>query len=279
MKKVLTFTLLILTLIVPISIFGASRHHNTDTMTHNRCNTKVIAHRCYHENGANDAQFPENSLAAFKRAQELGVWGSEIDVWITPDDVVVVNHNSTVPTDKQGRKLEFTNYTDLQDIRLANGEPIPTLRSILQAMKDSDSDMNLVLEIKSHSKNVNNERVVNECARLIKEFGLEERVVWIAFSYKNCQRVVATMPGAMVMYLNGDKTPKTCLKDGIQGIDYHSSMTFKKYVRQAHKLGMLVNVWTVDSEQDMNKFLDRNVDYITTNEPDQLKELIAKRNK
>ena len=264
---------LLLLAVLPMFLMG-----NTDKAhAQKHRTTQVIAHRCFHENGSNDKEYPENSLAAFKRAQNLGIWGAEIDVWITPDDVVVVNHNATVPTDKKNRKLEFTDYENLKDIRLANGEVLPTLESLLQAMKESSSDMKLVLEIKSHAKKKNNERVVNKSIELVRKYGLENQVVWIAFSYDNCKMIVSALPDAMVMYLNGDKTPKSCFKDGIRGIDYHMNVTFKKYVRQAHKLGMVVNCWTVNSVSDMNKFLDLGVDYITTNEPDVLKELISKK--
>ena len=244
-----------------------------------KCKTQVIAHRCYHENGVKDKQFPENSLAAFKRAQTLGIYGAEIDVWITPDDVVVVNHNSTIPTDEKQRKLEFTDYAEIKDVTLANGEPVPTLESLLQAMKDSSSDMKLILELKSHKKATNNNRVVDKCVEMVKAYGLEEQVIWIAFSWDNCCRVAQALPDAMVMYLNGDKTPKVCKENGIRGIDYSRDKTYKKYVRQAHRLGMAVNVWTVNTEKDMNEFLDRKCDFITTNHPDVLKELIAERNK
>lgn len=244
-----------------------------------KCRTQVVAHRCYHENGSKDKMYPENSLAAFKRAQGLGIWGAEIDVWITPDDVVVVNHNATIPTDEQNRKLEFTDYAEIKDVALANGEPVPTLESILQAMKESDSDMKLVLEIKSHAKAENNCRVVDKCIEMVKEHDLLDQVVWIAFSWKNCCRIAEALPEAMVMYLSGDKTPKLCLQHGVRGIDYSQGCTLKKYIRQAHRLGMAVNVWTVNSEEDMDRFLDRGVDFITTNHPDVLKKKIEERNR
>lgn len=239
--------------------------------------TKVVAHRCFHENGVHDKMYPENSLAAFKRAQGLGIWGAEIDVWITQDDVVVVNHNEVIPTDKENRRIENVRYSEIKDVRLANGEPVPTLADILNAMKESKSDMKLVLEIKTHSKKDDNDRVVDKCIAMVREAGLEEQVVWIAFSYDNCCRIADALPDAMIQYLNGDKEPGSCLKDGIRGIDYSRGATSEKYVRQAHELGMAVNVWTVNTVEDMEKFLDLGVDFITTNNPDVLKELIAKR--
>ena len=106
--------------------------------------------------------------------------------------------------------------------------------------------------------------------------GLLERVVWIAFDLENCKRLVASLPGAMVQYLNGDKTPKDCFDLGIMGIDYNSSKLTDAWISEAHRLGMAVNVWTVNSSSDMMDFIGRNVDYITTNEPDVLKEILSR---
>ena len=52
---------------------------------------RVIAHRGYHKDGA-----AQNSVAALAKAQELGIYGSEFDVWITADGKVVICHDETV---------------------------------------------------------------------------------------------------------------------------------------------------------------------------------------
>ena len=236
--------------------------------------TECVAHRCYHKNGSNDTQFPENSLAAFKRTQDLGVWGAEIDVWITKDDEVVINHNATVPTDSRNRRIEDSYYTDLQDIKLANGENLPTLSSVLEQMKIKPG-LKLVLEIKTHSRPLDNERVVDKCIDMVKAAGLENEVVWIAFNYDSCKRIAKKLPDAIVQYLGGDKTPAECFADGIKGIDYEGGRLTDTWIREAHQLGMVVNVWTINDKESMLKFLTKGVDYITTNEPVQLQKLLT----
>ena len=49
---------------------------------------------------------------------------------------------------------------------------------------------------------------------------------------------------------------------------------FYKLVEQAKKLGLEVNVWTVDEEEDMRYFIDLGVDYITTDYPERLQALL-----
>ena len=236
--------------------------------------TECVAHRCYHNNGSNDSKYPENSFAAFKRTQDLGVWGAEIDVWITKDDEVVVNHNATVPTDSKNRRLEDSYYSELQDIRLANGESLPTLSSFLEQMK-AKPGMKMVLEIKTHSKPVDNQRVVDKCIDMVKSAGLENEVVWIAFNYESCKRIATKLPDAIVQYLGGDKAPSECFLDGIKGIDYEGGRLSDTWIREAHELGMVVNVWTINDKVSMLKFLTKGVDYITTNDPVLLKNLLS----
>ena len=52
--------------------------------------------------------------------------------------------------------------------------------------------------------------------------------------------------------------------------------THPEWVKQAHDLGLKVNVWTVNKEEDMQAMLDLGVDFITTNNPVELKALIGK---
>ena len=81
---------------------------------------KVIAHR-----GAWKAQgLPQNSLSSLNEAVRLGCEGSEFDVWMTSDEVLVVNHDH----DFQGIDIETSTYEQLQSKQLPNGEKIPTLK-------------------------------------------------------------------------------------------------------------------------------------------------------
>ena len=84
-----------------------------------------------------------------------------------------------------------------------------------------------------------------------------------------CQTIHALEPKAEVAYLEGDRAPGGLHRMGLTGIDYHISK-FKahpEWVSEAHQLGMNVNVWTVDSPDDIRDMKALGVDYITTNEP------------
>ena len=66
--------------------------------------------------------------------------------------------------------------------------------------------------------------------------------------------------------------------DGIRGIDYTFSTISVRpdWIREVHDNGMVVNTWTVNAEQDMMSCIALGMDFITTNYPQTLKELLTK---
>ena len=85
-------------------------------------------------------------------------------------------------------------------------------------------------------------------------------------------------PEANVAYLMGDKTPQELKDDGFFGFDYNIKKVKEnpQWIKEAQDLGLTVNVWTVNKEEDMNWLLDQNVEFISTDEPELLFSLINK---
>ena len=64
---------------------------------------------------------------------------------------------------------------------------------------------------------------------------------------------------------------------GCSSLDYNISVWKKKkkeWIKQAHKLGLTVNAWTVNKEEDIRWCIQNGVDYITTDEPILVKKII-----
>lgn len=228
---------------------------------------QVIAHRGYWKTSGS----AQNSLAALKKAQELDIYGSEFDVFITKDGVVVVNHDPTI----NGIRIENADYADLKDITLSNGEKIPTLKDYIDQAK-KDVSTKLILEIKTHSTKANNDRAVAAAVKMVKDENMTEQVEYIAFSIDVCKKIVELNPTAKVAYLSGDLAPQTLYNMGIVGIDYNIAAirNNKAWIAEAQNLGMTVNVWTVNSGNDLQEVIDYGVDYITTDEPVLAKQMI-----
>lgn len=112
---------------------------------------KIYGHR-----GA-PAAFPENTLAGFRHALELGVEGIELDVHLSKDGVPVVIHDETVDrtTSGTGAVADFT-VEELRALDAGDGEYVPTLAEVLNLVGDR---MHVDIEVKA---NVAGEAVLNE---------------------------------------------------------------------------------------------------------------------
>ena len=221
--------------------------------------TQIVAHRGYWEGNR------ENSIESLRKAQMFGAWGSEFDLHLTSDNVVVVNHDRTI-----GKvNIQKNPFSALKDV--------PTLDEYL-AQGEKNKDCVLVLELKPHESAEREDVLVEECLKALKAHKLMNpgRIAFISFSYHICRELAARCPGYTVQYLEGDKTPAEVFADGINGIDYHYSCFQKhpEWVKEAHDLGMSVNVWTVDNEKDIRQMKELGVDQITTNKPALTREIL-----
>ena len=228
----------------------------------------VVAHRG-HWRTEGSAQ---NSITSFKKAAEIGCWGSEFDVWLTADGIPVVFHDATIG----GIRIEDTTYATLMSHRLQNGEFIPTLQQYLQEAQQWP-DCRLIFEVKPH-RNAKRDALISELSvELVNMLGLASRTDYISFSQNACKRLHELAPDAKVAYLNGDLTPQQVKEMGLTGIDYNKDVFDKHpdWPLEAKKLGLEVNVWTVDGEEALSRFAKmQGIDIITTNDPEILLKII-----
>lgn len=231
----------------------------------------VIAHR-----GAwKQAGLPENSLASLNHAVALGCHGSEFDVHLTKDDSLVVNHDK----DFYDIDIESATYQELLAKKHPNGEKIPTAEEyIREGMKQKKTK--LIFEIKTAKAGKERTlQLTRMSVDLVKKLGAQKWVEYICFDFDAGKLVHQLDPKAQVAYLNGDLAPAEVKKAGYTGIDYHFNV-FKKHptwIKEAHQIGLSVNVWTVNDADEMKNLLDQKVEYITTNEPELLFEVLKKK--
>jgi glycerophosphoryl diester phosphodiesterase len=229
--------------------------------------TKVIAHRGYW----NTQGSAENSLAALEKAAEAGFYGSEFDVRLSLDGVPVICHEETV----NGLLIESTLHGRLMSMKLSNGETLPTLQQYLSRGKNLD--IQLILEIKMHKRPERDLSAVETIVSMVREMGMEQQVEYISFSLPVCRELIRLSPQSSVFCLNGTSSPAELKKMGIAGIDYQFKVLQEKpeWIREAKERGMAVNVWIVNDQQTMYDFVQQEVDYITTDKPALLKQMLA----
>ena len=240
---------------------------------------KVIAHR-----GGSDLA-PENTLAAFQNAIDLGVDMIEIDVEQTSDSIVVVIHDEKVDRTTNGTgwvdSLSFAYVKTLDagswfDKKFKN-ERIPSLEEVLQFV---DGRVILLVEIKAGSERYPG--IEQRTAEAIQKYNAHSWTIVQSFNEKAIERVRLLDPGIETYYLLGRNFKQyyqeirnqinqdTPIKPGYDGIAVHHSMLDSKSVDSIKQFGLGVFTWTVDEVEAMKKMMDAGVDGIITDAPDKL---------
>ena len=230
---------------------------------------KIVAHRGYWRTDGS----AQNSITSLQKAAAVGCYGSEFGVWLTADGVPVVFHDATI----DGIRIEDTTFATLMNHRLQNGEFIPTLQQYLTEGSKIEG-CQLILEIKPHRNEVRDKRIADMCVELVRTLGLEKKTEYISFSKVVCQRLHEITPDSKVAYLNGELSPAQIKEMGLTGIDYNEKVFVKhpEWLQEAKQLGVEVNVWTVDGEENLRHHVNlEGVDLITTNDPEILKGILA----
>jgi len=244
--------------------------------------TLNIAHR-----GAS-AVAPPNTLAAFRRAAELGADGIELDVHLSADGVPVVIHDATVDrtTDGTGRvaDLPLSALKELDagswfDLAFA-GERIPTLGEVFEEVGRT-----LLINVELKVAPGEDQGLEAAVVALVERHGLQERVLLSSFNPMALRRVRRLAPGIPLGLLYEAATLSRLARlvawamRGLrpEAIHPHWRLIRPSTVRRAHARGRRVVAWTVDEPSGMQRLVGWGVDGIITNHPDRLRDVIGER--
>lgn len=234
------------------------------------CNAQknaIVAHRgAWKKNN-----LPENSIASLRHAIDLKLLGSEFDVWRTADDSLVINHDAHY----NKMLIEETNYADLIKFKLSNGEKLPTLHEYISEGKRNNKQTLLVCEIKpSEISKERGKKTALLTVETIKKLKADKNTCYISFDYDILKQIRMVDAKTSLQYLEGNKSPKEVQADKINGVDYHYSVFRKhpEWIQEAKDNKIILNAWTVNEAADMDWIIEHKFNYITTNEPELLKE-------
>ena len=236
--------------------------------------TLAFAHR-----GGTEAH-PENSLAAFRHAVDLGFAYLETDVHATADGMVIAFHDVALDrvTDRTGRISELS-WAEVARARIDGTEPIPLLEDLFSAFPG----VKINIDPKDDS-------VVAPLVAVLRDHDALDRVCLGSFSDRRLRRCrdllgpgLCTSAGPLAVSrirlsslgLPTGRPSAKCLQVPVrQG---RIPLVDRRFVGHAHDRGLQVHVWTIDDPAEMHRLLDLGVDGIMTDRPSLLRSVLIDR--
>ncbi|RKT87458.1 glycerophosphoryl diester phosphodiesterase [Saccharopolyspora antimicrobica] len=241
---------------------------------------RAFAHRGWHLGELHDL---ENSLSAFRRAAEEGFHYIETDVHATADGVVVVNHDPTLDRTSDGRgTIRRLPWSAVRTARIGGREPVCSLDEVLEELPEVFFN----IDVKEDS-------AVEPVLRTLRAHKAWDRVCLASFAEQRLARLrraagpeLLTSTGkrsAGLLWL-GSRWGGWPLRSLVAGGAAQVPQGFggvrvidRRFIRQAHRWGIEVHVWTVDDPGEMRQLLDAGVDGLVTDRPDLLNQVLRER--
>lgn len=254
--------------------------------------TKLLAHRGI------PLEYPENTLISFKKAVELGVDVIETDTHFTKDKKFVILHDNDLSrvSNGAGKPSDYTldelkqfdcGYNFTND----GGKTFPyrgkaiTFTSVDEILTEFP-DQKFNIDLKD-----NNPSQIKNWIELIKKHNAQDKVLTASQYTTNLKLVrkelptMATCFSAKEVFSFYIKNKFNRLKDKIKfagdALQIPVSMgplhiVTEKSIKNAHKKGLLMHIWTINDEKEMIELFEMGVDAIFTDDPKLLKEVIKK---
>ncbi|MBC7960580.1 MAG: glycerophosphoryl diester phosphodiesterase membrane domain-containing protein, partial [Vallitaleaceae bacterium] len=208
-----------------------------------RWNVQIASHR------GDGFSAPENSMSSIQSALAKGVDAIEIDIQMTKDGILVLNHDLTLKRiARVDYKVSELTYEELQKIDIGDyyavyykDEFIPTLDSVLDAAKGKAQ---LIIEIKSYSYN---QELVEKLVQSLQEHDMVEQCMVQSFSYqalKAVRKLDSAIRIGQIIYVAAGNLNKL-------DVDFYTIkqvILSDTFVANAHRQGRQVWVWTVNNE-------------------------------
>jgi len=251
----------------------------------------VFAHR------GSSHLFPENTELAFTKSFEMGVDAFETDIRLTKDGKIVTQHNEDIDetTNGTGNVIDYT-YDELKEFNFGykfkdiNGDyPYVDNREYglfpmeVSALFEKFGDK-VVYSIDVKDEGEIGLKSAELLYKFVKEYNLEKNVIFSSFSEDNLKHLRKISHGEIIISGSMKKTTEVVLAsyfgyDSFKKFNTHAMMIPKfeklpldtKYlIYKFHKHNISVCYWTINTEKDMRKLINKKVDGIITDRVDLL---------
>lgn len=233
-----------------------------------------VAHR-----GAS-AQYPENTLLAFRKAIEQGVDVLEVDVHCTSDAHLVVIHDPTLERTTTGMgKVSDCSLHEIRLLDAGQGERIPVLEEVIQLARDTRT--RLCVEVKGTTED--EELALAEAiVRTLEAAEFLSRSIVTSFSSRALLRAKAIHAGVSTMLdpspQDGSLTPRQicaqALQAGANSLSYDFRYLTPEIVWECQATGLALWPWDPDEASDLQQVIQLGVPGVMTNRPDMLNKVL-----
>jgi len=224
---------------------------------------------------------PENSMAAFEKAIELGVDTLEMDVQATGDRVLVVYHDQQVDTSRcrrtDGAPLRTRLFKNLlaEEVRALaceEGARIPTLEDVLRVARAAPYAVRVNVEIKRQDpeRGISPEEFAALLVDVLDRADMRGRALVQSFDVEALQAMRSLAPEIPRAAIARDRTALDALADaaGASAVLPRLDVLRREDVAAFQARGVAVIPWVVNEPEAMRRMKEWGVDGIITDRPD-----------
>lgn len=215
-------------------------------------------------------------MPAFAHAVGLGYRYLETDVHVTADGVLVAFHDDDLSrTCGRPGRISALPWSEVSAARVDGAEPIPRLADLLEAFPNA----RLNIDCKSDA-------AVGPLTDAVDRHGVIDRVCLASFNDSRVRTLRRRLgPGlctgapsrelallwASGCNIGGAQAAQVPVRQG------RVTVVSERFLRRAHRRGVVVHVWTIDEPAEMHRLLDLGVDGIMTDRPGVLRDVFVER--
>jgi glycerophosphoryl diester phosphodiesterase len=234
-----------------------------------------VAHR-----GAS-AEYPENTMMAFRRAIEMGVDALELDVHLTYDGVLIVMHDSTLDRTTDGKGLVRDHSLQaISQLNAGQGERVPRLIEVIELARSTN--LRLCIEIKGAIP-ADEIKVAEAVVQMLDQMDYADKVIVTSFYGTALKRVRELCPTLSTMLdpspQDGSLTPRQICEQGLQAgansLSYDGRFVTPEVAAAARLAGLALWPLIQESMDDMRAMIRSGIPGIMTDRPDLLNKVLA----
>lgn len=226
------------------------------------------------------AQYPENTLLAFRQAIEQGVDALEIDIHCTADDELIVMHDPTLERTTDGHgNIRDHRLQEIRGLNAGQGEKVPLLAEVIPLAREAQ--IRLCVEIKGATER-EELAITAGVIRTLEATDFLSQAILTSFSPKALLCAKAIHPEVSTMLdpspQDGSLTPRQIcaqtLAAGANCLSYDFRFLTPEIVRECQLTGLALWPWAPDEPEDIRQVLTLGVQGIMTNRPDMLNKVL-----